>query len=143
MAKQFEFKHFEKVRYSDCDMHQHLNHARYLSFMEQARVEYFKKLDFLPGRDWKSIPFIIVSAHCDYRAPAYLGDEVSIEIGVSTMGNTSFRFDYQLKEVKTGKLLAEGYTIQVMYDYEKMDPMPISTSFKKKIETLKKEAKTV
>jgi len=30
-----------------------------------------------------------------------------------------------------------------MYDYEKMAPMPISTGFKKKIEALKKETKTV
>lgn len=137
VTKQFEFKHLEKVRYSDCDMHQHLNHARYLSFLEQARVEYFRKIGFLTGTDWKAIPFIIVSAHCDYRAPAYLGDEVEVAVGVSSIGNTSFRFDYEIKDLKTKKLLAEAYTVQVMYDYEKMKPIPVSESFKRKIQGLK------
>lgn len=133
MTKQFEFIYRDKVRYCDCDMHQHLNHARYLCFFEQARVEYFAKLGF-GGKDYKSIPFILVSAHCDYRAPAYLNDAIEVRVGLTSIGKSSFRLDYEMKNAETGKLLAEAYTVQVMYDYDKMTTIPFPNSLKKKIQ---------
>lgn len=137
MPKQFEFIYRDKVRYADCDMHQHMNHAIYFSFFEQARVEYFTKLGVKAGHDYKSIPFILVAAHCDYKAPAYLNDEVVIKMGTTHIGNTSFRIDYVMENTKTGAVLAEAYTVQVMYDYEQMKPIPVSESIKNRIQKLK------
>ncbi len=133
MTKQFEFIYRDRVRYSDCDMHQHMNHAAYFSFFEQARVEYFEKLGMKAGDDFKSIPFIIAAAHCDYKAPAYINDDIAIEMGTTSIGNTSFRIDYEMKNAKTGKLLAQGYTIQVMFDYDKMLSYPVPEALKRKM----------
>lgn len=129
----WEFIYRDKVRYSDCDMHQHMNHAAYFSFFEQARVEYFNNLGFKTGTDYKSIPFILAAAHCDYKAPAHIHDEIAIEMGTTSVGNTSFRIDYEMKNAKTGQLLAEGYTVQVMYDYDKMKSIPVPGALKRRL----------
>ncbi|MDO8526240.1 MAG: thioesterase family protein [Deltaproteobacteria bacterium] len=137
MKDKKEFIYRDKVRYSDCDMHQHLNHARYFSFMEQARVEFCKKLGFNQtgkGKDYKSIPFIIVSAHCDYKAPAYLDDELIVRVTTTHIGNTSFRLDYRIEDATTRKLLAEAYTVQLYFDYNKMKPVPIPKVLKAKLQ---------
>ncbi|OGQ04196.1 MAG: hypothetical protein A2W61_08110 [Deltaproteobacteria bacterium RIFCSPLOWO2_01_44_7] len=135
--RKFEFTFRDKIKYADCDMHQHLNHAKYLSFLEQARVEYFGKLGFKATHDFRSIPFIVAAAHCDYKAPAYLNDEILIEMGTTSFGNTSFRIDYEMKHAKTGKLIAQAYTILVMYDYDKMKPVSVPENLKKEVQKLK------
>ena len=114
-------------------MHQHMNHAAYFSFFEQARVEYFAKLGMKAGHDYKSIPFIIAAAHCDYKAPAHINDEIAIAMGTTSIGNTSFRIDYEMKNAKTGQILAHAYTIQVMFDYDKLKPIPIPEDLKSKM----------
>lgn len=140
MLQQLEFLYKDKVRYSDCDMHQHLNHAKYFSFFEQARVEYFAALGMKPTSDYRSIPVIIASAHCDYRAPAHLNDDIEVRLGVSHIGTKSFRLDYQMCNAASGELLAEAYTVQVMFDYDKKCSIPISEKIRKKIGELKKTA---
>lgn len=125
------FTYKDMVRYSDCDMHQHLNHAVYFSFFEQARVAFWEKLGMLKSTaDFHSIPLIIAAAHCDYKAPAYLNQEVEIQISVTHIGTKSFRFDYEMKDAQKGALLATGYTIQVMFDYEKGESVAIPENLK-------------
>ena len=133
MTKKFEFIYRDKVRYCDCDMHQHLNHAKYFSFLEQARVEYCAKLGLKPGSDFRSIPFIVAAAHCDYKSPAHLGDEIVIYLSTTHVGTKSFRIDYEMRNGKTNALFAEAYTVQVMFDYEKMVSVPIPETLKKKM----------
>ncbi|MDP2599566.1 MAG: thioesterase family protein [Deltaproteobacteria bacterium] len=133
MNKKLKFRCKERVRYSDCDMHQHLNHARYFSFLEQARVDYFKKTGFIKGTGYKAIPFIIAAAHCDYLAPAHLGDIVEIRLGTTHIGNKSFRIDYEMRDLTTKTLLATAYTIQVMFDYDKMRSIPVPKILKRKL----------
>ena len=56
--KKFKFTYKDTVRYSDCDMHSHMNHTRYLTFFEQARIEYFRAMGMNPGPTKESIPFM-------------------------------------------------------------------------------------
>lgn len=125
------FIYRDQVRYSDCDMHQHMNHAAYFSFLEQARVAFWTKLGLLKSPDdFHSIPLIIAAAHCDYKAPAYLNDEIAIHLGVTQMGTKSFRIDYEMRNAQTQELLANAYTVQVMFDYQKGGSIPVPEDLK-------------
>lgn len=135
MTAKPRFIYRDKVRYSDCDMHQHMNHAAYFSFFEQARVEYIAKLGLKPTSDFRSIPFILAGAHCDYKAPAHLNDAIEIHLGTTHIGTKSFRIDYEMYRAKTDELLATGYTVLVMFNYEKMQSIPIPEGLKKKLAT--------
>lgn len=134
MPKKSLFIYRDKVRYADCDMHQHMNHAAYFSFFEQARVEFWQNLGLKVGPDFHSIPFIIAAAHCDYKAPAYLNDDIAIALKVTHVGTKSFRLDCEMRNAQTNELLAEGYTVQVMFDYQKGGSVPIPEGLKKKLE---------
>jgi len=136
MTKSFEFIYHDKVRYCDCDMHQHLNHAKYLAFFEQARIEYLGKIGFKPSSDFRSIPFILASVHCEYKAPAHLNDEVIIPTGITKIGTKSIRFEYELRNAKTKELYAEAYTVMVMFDYDKKESIPVSDDLKQRIAKL-------
>lgn len=138
MPPKFEFIYRDQVRYSDCDMHQHMNHAVYFSFFEQARVVYCEQLGFKATADYHSIPFIIAAAHCEYKAPALLNDHLVIHLGTTHIGTKSFRIDYEMRQAETKALIATAYTVQVMFDYKKMKSILVPKNLKEKMTTLKK-----
>ncbi|MBS0054314.1 thioesterase family protein [Yersinia sp. Marseille-Q3913] len=68
-----------KVRGFHIDVFQHVNNARYLEFLEEARWEW---LDGEPAAQWMAenqIAFIVVNINISYRRPAVLGDLLRID----------------------------------------------------------------
>ncbi len=69
---------FIKVRGYHLDFYQHVNNARYLEFLEEARwnwLEGSKIFDWLNGQ---RIAFILVNININYRKGAVLGDTLRI-----------------------------------------------------------------
>ncbi len=130
MARKLEYSYTDSVRYADCDLHQHMNHARYFTFMEQARVGYLEALGMKVETSRESIPFILVHASCDYRVPALLNDVINTAMGVTKFGDSSVTMEYEMRRGRDGLLLAEGETVLVMFDYETMKAVPVPQSFK-------------
>ncbi|PWC15039.1 thioesterase [Brenneria roseae subsp. americana] len=70
---------FITVRGYHIDVYQHVNNARYLEFLEDARWQW---LETLPTFDWmnrNNIAFIVVNININYRKPAVLGDKLRID----------------------------------------------------------------
>lgn len=68
-----------KVRGFHIDVFQHVNNARYLEFLEEARWEW---LDGEPAAQWMAenqIAFIVVNININYRRPSVLGDLLRID----------------------------------------------------------------
>ncbi len=81
-----------KVRYADLDTLQHVNNASYLSYLEEARIEYIEKVwDF----DKKTLDFGVVVAHIsiDYIAPILITDELKVYTRCVKIGTKSFTFE--------------------------------------------------
>lgn len=119
------------VRFRDVDVLGHVNNAVYFTYMEQARTEFWLHLFAL--KNLSQISFIVAHAECDYRVPAQFQDELEVGIRTSSIGNTSFVWDYEIKNVKTGQLMANGKTVQVYYDYSKQKGMPIPPEIRSKL----------
>jgi len=111
------------VRFRDVDVLGHVNNAVYFTYMEQARTEFWLHLFGL--NSLSQISFIVAHAECDFRVPAQFKDELEVGIRTSSIGNTSFVWEYEIKNVKTGQLMANGKTVQVYYDYGKQKGMPV------------------
>lgn len=118
------FHHRLQVRFSDCDLLGHVNHAVYLTYFEQARSAWWRSL----GGGTASMPgagAIIVHASCNYRAPAFPADELDISIAVAALGTSSVTLDYAIVNVATGQHLADGRTVNVAYDYTANHTIPL------------------
>jgi acyl-CoA thioesterase FadM len=46
--------------------------------------------------------------------------------------------EYEVREKKIKRLIATGYSVQVMYNYRKKRPFPIPPSLRKKIRALER-----
>lgn len=126
----FPFQHTQEVIFRDVDMLGHVNHAQYFTYFEAARMKFL--LNFFTN-DQQPWPVILVRASCDYKAPAFLGDLLTIHVGVSRLGNTSFTITYRCDRADT--TLATAETTIVMYDYATEKPFPIPKAFRERIET--------
>lgn len=70
---------FITVRGFHIDVYQHVNNARYLEFMEEARWQWLENLPAFQWMQQHDIAFIVVNININYRTPAVLGDVLRIE----------------------------------------------------------------
>src|SRR5262249_14776218 len=101
----------------------HVNHAVYFTYFEQCRLTWWRSLG--PGPGIAGVPTNIVHAECDYRSPAFVHDELEVRTLLKGIGRSSVTLGYQIVNVRTGQLLAEGTTVNVALDLETRQTIPV------------------
>lgn len=67
-----------KVRGYHLDVYQHVNNARYLEFLEEARWHGLENSDSFHWMTAHNIAFVVVNININYRRPAVLSDLLTI-----------------------------------------------------------------
>ncbi len=129
----FHYYHPIEVRYGDLDPQGHLNNAKYLTFMEQARINYLKHLGLWEGGSFMNIGIILAEIKVSFLAPVLFGQPVQVGLRVSRMGNKSLEMQYLLEDSQTRQELATGSSVLVAYDYHSSQTIPIPGSWRQAI----------
>lgn len=129
MSRQFTIRF--PVRFRDVDVLGHVNNAVYFTYMETARTEFW--LQVFGGESLNDLNFIVVHAECDFKLPAHFGDEIEVGIRTSSIGNTSFVWDYEIRNAKSSELFAAGKTIQVFYNHSTKQTSPVPPEVREKL----------
>lgn len=130
------------VRYRDLDVMGHVNNAVYGTYLETARVAYALALARVQGaqpavlEDPRDFDFIIAELTISYKSPAMLGEVLNVGVRMASAGRTSFVFEYEVTEETSGRLVATGRSVQVMFDYAAGQKKPIPDSFLAAVEKL-------
>jgi len=124
------------VRFRDMDSMGHVNNAVFFTYFENARIAYWRAVPAIRTR--RALDYILARAECDFRSPVTLEDELTCHIRVGSFGRTSFTFEYLLREERTGRVVAEGRTVQAMYDYAARTTRPIDDGMKTAIQEFEK-----
>ena len=103
-----------ETRYADYDTKGHVNNAVYLTYFEVARVKAW--LERVGGSP--DAPFIIAEATVRYVRPAIIGVPLDIEVTTSEVRTKAWVWRYRILDARDDVLIAEGQTVQVMYDYD-------------------------
>jgi acyl-CoA thioester hydrolase len=118
----FAFRHPIDVRFRDCDSMGHVNHAVYLTFVEQCRLMFWRELT---GGPKPRTSVIVARVECDYRAPAYFGERLEVGLNVARIGQSSFDLVYEIVNVASSQKVADARTVMVSYDYTAGKPVPL------------------
>jgi acyl-CoA thioester hydrolase len=130
----FRFYHPVEVRYGDLDPQGHVNNAKYLTYFEQARVQYTIGLGlFSKDQSFMEIGVIIADIHITYLEPIYFGKEIKVGVHVAKLGFKSMTWEQNIIDAETGKELAKGEVVLVTYDYKKGNTIPIPQQWREKI----------
>ena len=78
-----------KVRGYHLDVYQHVNNARYLEFLEEARWEWLEEVEAFHWLQEQKLAFVVVNININYRRPAVLGDVLTIDSEITQLNGKS------------------------------------------------------
>ncbi len=78
-----------KVRGYHLDLFRHVNNARYLEFLEEARWSFLESKGNLELLQGDSYSFAVVNISINYRRAAYMGEILRIATSVKSIGARS------------------------------------------------------
>jgi acyl-CoA thioester hydrolase len=129
----FNYYHRIQLRYSDIDAQGHVNNAKYVTFIETARLGYITELKLWNGESFLDLGLIVADTHISYLEPIKLQQCIRIGTKVSRIGNKSMTFAYQIEDETDGRVMAIAETVMVCYDYHTNSTVPVSNDWRKKI----------
>jgi len=71
---------------------------------------------------------------CNFRSQARLGDELEVRIRLADIGRSSFVFEYEIVQARDERVVADGRSVQVMYDYARQQSVPVPDDFRARAE---------
>jgi len=122
-----------KVRYGDLDAQWHVNHTRFLTYMEQARLEYIMHLGLFDGKSFLDLRAIVADAHISYLAPIMLGQNIRVGTRTRKIGNKSMVYEYAIEDADSGSVLARGEIVSVAYNFREQKSVPVPDEWRKRI----------
>jgi acyl-CoA thioester hydrolase len=112
------------ARSYELDSYRHLNNAVYLSWFEQARLEFlrshgFSYDGFADRRQW----LVVVRTEVDFRAAVHEGDALEIATRVAALGRSSVRF-VQVMRRGADEVVCEAATVMAFTGERGSIPIP-------------------
>ncbi len=118
------------VRFRDIDAMGHVNNAVYATYLEHARVGYYRDV---VGSSLAEADTVLAHLSVDYRAPIELDDgTVEVSVSVPRLGDSSIPMAYEV--VASGAVAATAETVQVVIDRETGESVPIPEGWREAIE---------
>ena len=110
-----------ETRYPDYDSKGHVNNAVYLTYFEIARAKaWTEAMD-----QHTDPPFILAEATVRYVSQARLGEPLDIEVTTAEVRTKAWVWAYVIRCTTDDRVVADGRTVQVMFDYESHRTIPI------------------
>ncbi len=129
----FHFFHLIEVRYGDLDPQGHVNNAKFLTYIEQARIFYLKQLKLWEGGSFQSLGIILADIHITFKKAVQFGDPIRVGVHISDMGNKSMTAEYRLEDARDASLFATGSSVLVAFDYQNNRSIPIPEEWRNTI----------
>jgi len=118
------------IRFADIDMLGHVNNANYITYIEQARIDFFNH--HIPNFDWSNAGIILARTEIDYHKPLYLKDQLYATVECTKTGTKSFDLSYALFTSNSNKkiAIAKAKTTMVCYNYQTKKTIAIPEEWK-------------
>ncbi|SJZ70595.1 acyl-CoA thioester hydrolase [Lysobacter spongiicola DSM 21749] len=103
------------VRWRDLDAFNHVNNSKYLSFLEEARLQWMMEV---PGQGLdEHVAPVVAAAHLNYRRPITWPAQIAIELFVERLGNTSLTVGHRIVDAADpATLYCDGNVVMVWID---------------------------
>jgi acyl-CoA thioester hydrolase len=114
------FEHEVSVRWRDGDGLGHVNHAVFLTYLEEGRDAFYTQT---LGRDPH---YVVVRVEIDLRAEVrYTDKRLQVRIEVERVGTTSLTTRETIR-TPTGVIAAEARVVTVLWDADARKPVPFA-----------------
>jgi acyl-CoA thioester hydrolase len=112
----YKYKTPVAIRFSDIDAVGHVNNAIYLTYFEEARLNYWREVI-----NWNLSQngVIVGRSEVNYLKPITLEDEIVCYVRTTRIGNSSFDMMHLLVRITPNgeEICTTGKTVCISYDY--------------------------
>lgn len=125
-----------KVRGYHLDVYQHVNNARYLEYLEEARWD---GLESSAGFQWMSanhIAFVVVNININYRRPAVLGDLLTVTSKVEQLNGKSGVLSQVVTLEPEGQVVADALITFVCIDLKTQKALALEGELREHLEAM-------
>lgn len=116
-----------QVRFRDLDPHKHVNNALYVTYLEQARAEFYAEV---VGVALADLNVVLAKLEVSYERAIEDVDAVTVELTVDDVGESSIEMEYRLHS--DGQQYATGRTTQVYINMDTGDPSPLPDRYRER-----------
>lgn len=121
------------VRVSDVNYGGHLGNDSLLSLVHEARIGWLARHGFTEI-DAGGAGLIMTDLTVLFRAEAFRGDRLRVEVAVTEAGRGSFALVYHVTRPADGAVVADVRTGMAFFDYERRRPVRMPDAFRREVE---------
>ena len=125
-----------KVRGYHLDLYRHVNNARYLEFLEEARWAYFEATHGLEWFTESGLAFVVVNININYRRPAFMNEQLVVHTGVKSLSNRSAVIHQRITLDDMSTVVSEADITFVLFDEKQNKAIVIDGDARKMLEAM-------
>lgn len=120
------------VRWRDLDAFNHVNNSSYLTYLEEARLQW---LSHVPSwHDQNAVP-VLAASSLNYRAPIAWPAAVAVELYCERLGNSSLTIAHRIvDDADRHRLYSDGNVVLVWMNPHDGKPVPLPSAIRKAAE---------
>lgn len=121
-----------QMRFNDIDVLGHVNNSVYFTYYDLGKSAYFTAVR--KGEiDWMRPDLVIANVNCNFYAPMFFGEPVSVVTRVDSIREKSFKILQRLVNVVTKEVKSECVTVMVAYNAQEQTSVRLPEKWVKSI----------
>jgi len=117
MRSDFRFHHDIRVRFADTDLQRIVFNGNYLTYYDVAWTEYFRELGFTyADLIERGVDTVLARTTMEFKSPARFDDILEVYTRISSIGNSSLVFDFEIYEKGSDMLVGTASSLYVCVD---------------------------
>jgi acyl-CoA thioester hydrolase len=125
------------VSWGDMDAFQHVSNLVYFRYFQDARIEYFRRLGWMGGRnDFDPIGPIVHTTSARFRKAVTYPDRLAVGARVVDLGVDRMTVEHRLVSEQFAAVAAEGPALIVSFDYARGEKAPVPEELRRRIEMM-------
>jgi len=124
------------VVWGEMDAYRHVNNVVYFRYLESARLEYFRRLDWFEFERATGIGPILAATQARFRKPLTYPDTISVTARVSSMAEDRFTIEHVIVSHQLSAVATEGQGTVVTFHYAQGKKVPVPEDLRRRIAEL-------
>ena len=129
-----------KIRGYHLDLYGHVNNARYLEFLEEARWDFLEQQLDVSKFTGSNLGLAVVNININYRRGAYVGEEVEVVTSLAKIGNKSAVIHQDVVLKGTTTLVADADVTFVVTDQKAQKAVALEGELREVLEVWQRPA---
>jgi acyl-CoA thioester hydrolase len=130
----------QAVVWGEMDSYRHVNNVVYFRYFENARLEYFRRLDWPELEAATGVGPILAATSARFRRPLTYPDVVVISARVKELGTDRLILEHRVVSRGQGVVTTEGEGVVVTFHYGRGEKVPLPDELRRRVEALEATA---